>query len=122
MFHGIEPSHKREQFIMDAAASPGMAQVLFSYAPIILIFVVFYLLILRPQTQAAKAHVALLAALAKGDAILTNGGVLGRIEKVDADLLTLKVNHQDSVLVARSAVERKLTDNEAKVLASLLKK
>jgi preprotein translocase subunit YajC len=107
---------------MDAAANPGMAQVIFSYAPIILIFLVFYFLILRPQSQAAKAHAALLAGLAKGDAVLTTGGLLGRIEKVDEGLLTLKVNNEDHMLVVRAAVERKLSDAEAKVLAGVLKK
>lgn len=107
---------------MDAAANAGMAQVIFSYAPIILIFLVFYFLILRPQSQAAKAHAALLAALAKGDTVLTTGGVLARVEKVDEGIVTLKVNGEDLMMVARHAVERKLTEAEAKVLAGLLKK
>lgn len=104
------------------AANPGMAQVLFSYAPIILIFLVFYFLILRPQSNAAKAHAALLAALSKGDSVLTSGGIVGRIEKVDGGFVTLKVNNEDHMLVARAAVERKLSDDEAKVLAGVLKK
>lgn len=105
---------------MEQAASPGMGQLLFSYAPIILIFLVFYFLILRPQSQAAKSHAALLAGLAKGDMVLTTGGVLGRVEKVAEGLLTLRINHEDTVMVARPAVERKLSDAEAKVFQSVL--
>jgi preprotein translocase subunit YajC len=106
-----------------AAAAPNAgAQMLFSYAPIILIFAVFYFLILRPQQQAAKAQAAMLAALAKGDDVLLNGGVMGRISGADAATLTLKVNAEDSILAARDGVARKLSAEESKALDHLLSK
>lgn len=64
-----------------AAAGP-MAGIL-QMAPLVLIFVVFYLLLIRPQQQQAKKHRAKLAAVKKGDQVVTGGGLVGKVTRVD---------------------------------------
>ncbi len=62
-----------------------------SFLPLILIFVIFYFLLIRPQSKKAKEHKALLENLKKGDKIMTSGGIHGLIEDIDGETLTLKV-------------------------------
>ena len=73
-------------FISDALAQPASAATpessLLSFLPLIGIFVLFYFLLIRPQVKRTKEHKTLLGALAKGDEIVTGGGVLGRITEV----------------------------------------
>lgn len=73
------------------AAPQGPKDILMSFAPLILIFVIFYFLLIRPQSQKAKQHKEVLANLKKGDKVMTNGGILGMIDDVDGDVMTLKI-------------------------------
>ncbi len=66
-----------------AAPSAGGAGFLIQMAPLLLIFVVFYFLLIRPQQKRAKEHRALLDAVKKGDQVVTAGGVLGKVTKVE---------------------------------------
>ena len=59
--------------------------------PIILMFIVLWFLMIRPQMKKAKQHKALLEALAKGDEVVTQGGILGRIVKVDENYVTVEI-------------------------------
>ncbi|MDX1556142.1 MAG: preprotein translocase subunit YajC, partial [Xanthomonadales bacterium] len=63
-------------YAQDAAPQGGG---LMSFLPLIIIFVIFYFLLIRPQMKRAKEHRALVAGLAKGDEVVTNGGLLGKI-------------------------------------------
>ena len=66
-------------FISDAwaqAAPAGQGDPLMSFLPLIFIFVVFYFLLIRPQSKKAKEHREMVKALAKGDEVVTNGGLL----------------------------------------------
>jgi preprotein translocase subunit YajC len=65
------------------AASDGGAALLFNIVPIILVFVIFYFLMFRPQQQAAKAQRDKLNAVKKGDTVVTGGGVIGKVTKVE---------------------------------------
>jgi preprotein translocase subunit YajC len=58
-------------------------------APMLLMFAVFYFLLIRPQQKKTKQHRSMLNALQKGDHVLTNGGLLGRIVEVEGDILTV---------------------------------
>lgn len=101
----------------DAAAatgSAGIAGMAFSYMPILLIFVIFYFLIIRPQGQAAKQHAALLAALKRGDVVLTDGGLVGEITHVSEGFVQVRLNHDNVVSVARPAIRKVLTGDAAK--------
>jgi len=93
-------------FISDAmaAAPQGQADPLTSFLPLILIFVVFYFLLIRPQSKKAKEHKQMVEALAKGDEVITNGGLLGRIARVGDNFIELDVGNEVIVKVQRQAV------------------
>lgn len=67
------------------APGAGSADMLYQMAPFILIFVIMYFLILRPQQKRVKEHQAMVKALRKGDTIVTSGGVVGKVTKVIDD-------------------------------------
>ncbi|RVT97492.1 preprotein translocase subunit YajC [Rhodovarius crocodyli] len=68
-------------FAQDAAA-PGAAGMVMQLAPLILIFVVFYFLLIRPQQKKAKEHRAMLETLKRGDRVITAGGIVAVVKKV----------------------------------------
>jgi preprotein translocase subunit YajC len=74
------------------AASGSTAGTLGTILPLVLIFVVFYFLLIRPQTKRAKEHREMVAKLATGDEVVTNGGILGRITEVGESFVTLQVS------------------------------
>ena len=76
-------------FAQTPSAAPGGD--LMAFLPMILIFVVFYFLLIRPQTKRAKEHREMIGKLAAGDEVVTNGGVLGRITEVGEGFVTLQV-------------------------------
>ncbi|MGI9335946.1 MAG: preprotein translocase subunit YajC [Gammaproteobacteria bacterium] len=94
-------------FISDAYAqgsAPGGSDPLLSFLPIVLIFAVFYFLMIRPQQKRAKEHKAMVEALNKGDEVVTNGGVLGKITKVGDHFVTIEVAQGSEMRVQRGAV------------------
>jgi len=82
------------------AGQPGMGDFVF----LILLFVVFYFLLLRPQMKKAKEHKKVVSELAKGDEVVTVGGLLGRITHVGDDFITLEVAEGLQVKVQRQSV------------------
>ncbi len=92
-------------FISDAmaAAPQGQGDALTSLLPLVLIFIVFYFLLIRPQSKKAKEHKQMVEALTKGDEIVTNGGLLGRITKVGDNFVELEVADGVTVKVQRQA-------------------
>ncbi len=92
-------------FISDAmAADPLQGDALTSFLPLIVIFVIFYFLLIRPQSKKAKEHKQMVEALAKGDEVVTNGGILGKIVKIGDNFVALEVAEGMQVKVQRSAV------------------
>ena len=93
-------------FISDAlaAAPQGQGDPLMSFLPLIFIFVVFYFLLIRPQTKKAKEQKQMIEALAKGDEVVTSGGLLGRISKVGDNFIELDISEGVTVKVQRHAV------------------
>ncbi len=89
-----------------AAAVPAAATGggLISFIPLIAIFVIFYFLLIRPQSKRAKEHRAMVAALAKGDEVVTNGGILGRIVELGDTVVTVEIADGISVKVQRQAI------------------
>lgn len=75
---------------------------------IVLMFGAFYALLLRPQRRNMAAHQALMASLQEGDDVMTMGGIYGRVQKLDDDVIELEVAPGTSFRVARSAVSRKV--------------
>jgi len=72
-------------FAQTAGAAPGGAAVFAQFLPIILIFVIFYFLLIRPQQQKMKQHRAMVEALRRGDEVVTSGGIIGKVSKVAED-------------------------------------
>jgi len=71
-----------------AAAGGGMSAMLLQLAPFLLIFVVFYFLLIRPQQQRAKKHREMIDNLRRGDEVVTQGGLIGKITKIsDGDAM-----------------------------------
>ena len=89
------------------AQSPagGAEGGLLSFLPIIIMFVVLYFLMIRPQMKRAKEQKAMVDALQKGDEVITAGGVLGRITKVSDAYVTVEIAANTEVSVQRSAVQ-----------------
>ena len=73
------------------------------FVPLILIGVIFYFLLIRPQNQRMKAHRQMLSEIVRGDKIVTNGGLVGKVKKVADDELTVDFGGQ-SIQVVRSMV------------------
>ena len=72
-------------------AAGGPMESVMQFLPIILMFVVLYFLMIRPQQKKAKEHKALLEALGKGDEVVTQSGMVGRITKVSDDFVTVEI-------------------------------
>ncbi|MEK9942634.1 MAG: preprotein translocase subunit YajC, partial [Gammaproteobacteria bacterium] len=79
--------------ISDAWAQAGgeAGGSLFSLLPLVVIFVLFYFLLIRPQQKRAKQHKEMVAALKKGEEIVTNGGLLGKVIDVDDNFVTVEI-------------------------------
>ncbi len=84
---------------------PGSA--LMGMMPLVLMFVIFYFLLIRPQQKRAKEHKAMLEALKRGDEVITTGGIHGKITGVTDDVLTVEIAPNVKVRVSRSAVAAK---------------
>ncbi|MCC7271857.1 MAG: preprotein translocase subunit YajC [Alphaproteobacteria bacterium] len=67
------------------SAGGGQTDMLMSLAPLVLIFVVFYFLLIRPQQKRMKDQKAMLAALRRGDKVVTGGGIIGTVARVPSD-------------------------------------
>ena len=79
------------------AAAPNP---LLQFMPLILIFAVFYFLLIRPQQKKAKEHQSFLQALKKGDAVVTNGGIHGKITGITDKVVTLEIADNMRIKVA----------------------
>jgi preprotein translocase subunit YajC len=73
------------------AAPSGSTAILFQMAPLVLIFVIFYFLMIRPQQTAMKAHKAKLAAVKKGDSVVTGGGLVGKVTRVEDEQVEVEI-------------------------------
>jgi preprotein translocase subunit YajC len=92
-------------FIASAYAQDASTQGgLLSFLPLIVIFVVFYFLLIRPQMKRAKEHKALVSQLAVGDEIVTNGGLLGRIAQVGDSFVTVELAENVKIKLQKHAV------------------
>ncbi len=74
------------------------------FLPLIIIFVIFYFLLIRPQMKRAKEHKNLVAGLGNGDEVVTNGGLLGKITKVGESFITLELADNVQIKIQRHAV------------------
>ncbi|MEE9346679.1 MAG: preprotein translocase subunit YajC [Robiginitomaculum sp.] len=87
---------------MQAAPSPSAGFM--NIMPLILIFGIFYVLLIRPQQKRAKEHQALLQTVTRGDNIVTNGGILGKVVKAADDELTIEIAEGVRIKMLRAAI------------------
>ena len=81
-----------------------MQDSLMSMLPLVLMFVVLYFVMIRPQMKKQKEHRAMIDAVTKGDEVVTAGGVLGKISKLGESFLGLEVSNGVEIQIQRSAV------------------
>ena len=81
-----------------------------SFLPLIILFAIFYFLIIRPQQKHQKSHKEMLAALEKGDKIITTGGLIAVIVKPEEDFIKIKLNEDTVVKLDRAYVAKKVED------------
>ena len=99
-----------------AAEAPGQPDPIMSFLPLILIFVVFYFLLIRPQQKRAKEHKAMVQALKKGDWVVTTGGLLGRVTDLGENFVKLQVADGVELKVQRPAVAALMPKDSVKEL------
>lgn len=88
-----------------AAAAPGGADILIQFVPFILIFVVMWFLILRPQQKRAKAHQEMVKSVRRGDTIVTSGGFIAKVSKIiDDNELEAEIAEGVRVRIVRSTI------------------
>ena len=106
----------------EAASAGGMESFLVQVVPLIVIFVVFWFFLIRPQQKRQKEHAKMCDALAKGDEVMTMGGISGRIESVDEQSMALQVASVDGkpvvIRMQRSAAARWFRDPKGFGLSS----
>ena len=94
-----------------SGSGSGFAQ----FIPLILIFVIFYFFLIRPQQKRAKDHKAMVAALKRGDEVVTSGGIVGKVERIlGNDKLDLSISENVTVQVVQSTIQSLLKKPDAK--------
>jgi preprotein translocase subunit YajC len=92
----------------DPAPAGGAAGGFMSFLPLVIIFVIFYFLLIRPQSKRAKEHREMVAKLAKGDEVVAGGGILGRVTDVSESYITVEIADGVAIKVQRPAVTQVL--------------
>src|SRR4051812_39077879 len=110
-----QPSMSSETMLMMQAAAPGGAggttQLVMGILPWLLIFAIFYLLMIRPQQRRVKEHQAAIAAVKKGDDVITGGGIRGRVTKVSDDEAEVEIANGVRVRVVKSTLTGVISGN-----------
>ena len=91
-------------FAFAQSAATQQPSMIASFMPLILIFIIFYFLLIRPQQKRAKEHKALLESIKRGDEILTGGGIIGKVLKADQTELIVEISTKVNVKVLHSTV------------------
>ena len=88
--------------LLAAAAPSGGASFFIQTIPLVLVFVIFWFLLIRPQQRKMREHQAEIAAVKKGDRVVTGGGLIGKVTKVDENEIELEVAQGVKVRVVKS--------------------
>ena len=97
--------------VQASPAAGGASALLVGILPWVLIFVIFYLLMIRPQQRRVKEHQAAIAAVKKGDDVITAGGIRGRVTKVSDDEAEVEIAQGVKVRVVKSTLSQVVTGN-----------
>jgi preprotein translocase subunit YajC len=93
-----------EAFAQTATAAAGPESTLMQFLPLVLMFVVLYFIMIRPQMKRQKEAKAMIDALAKGDEVITSGGMIGRIAKLGDTYMHVEVANGVEIQIQRGAV------------------
>ncbi len=96
----------------EEGAGPGGPGGIASMLPFIILIVVFYFLLIRPQQKSAKKHRELLEQLKPGDRVVTRGGIHGRVQSVKDDLLVLEIADNVRIQIEKNAIQGKRVSSE----------
>jgi preprotein translocase subunit YajC len=106
----------------EAATAAQEPSLMGSLAPLVMIFVVFYFLILRPQQKKAKEHVSMLNELSKGESVVLNSGIIGKIADVGEKEITLEVSDGVCLQVRKDFISEKIKKESQKKASGSTKK
>ncbi len=95
-------------FISNAYAATAAATDFTSFLPLIVIFVLFFFMIIRPQMKQAKEQRNMIAALQKGDEVVTTGGIVGKVTKVSEAFINLEIAPDTEITVQKHAIQSAL--------------
>jgi preprotein translocase subunit YajC len=91
-------------FAASSASANGGAALFMQFAPLVLIFVVFYFLLIRPQQRRMKEHANKIAAVKRGDNVVTGGGLIGKVTKVEDDHVEIEIAQGVKVRAVKSTL------------------
>jgi preprotein translocase subunit YajC len=97
--------------MVQTAPAGGVGPLVVGILPWVLIFVIFYLLMIRPQQRRVKQHQAAIAAVKKGDDVITGGGIRGRVTKVSDDEAEVEIAQGVKIRVIKSTITQVLDRN-----------
>jgi len=103
-------------YAQTAATDPGIMGSLTTFLPLILMFVVMYFLMIRPQQKRQRELKAMMDALTKGDEVVTAGGIVGRVSKVTDAYVSLEIATGTEITVQKNAVTTLLPKGTLKAL------
>ena len=103
-------------FISNAYAAAAPATDIMSFLPMVVIFVLFYFMLIRPQMKQAKQHKSMLETLKSGDEVATTGGIVGKVTKVSDGYVTVEVAEGTEIVMQKAAVTLLLPKGTIKAL------
>lgn len=95
-----------------AAGGAGGAAAITQFIPLILIFVIMYFLMIRPQQKKVKEHKAMVEALRRGDQVVTSGGLIGKVVGIDTNEVQLEIAPNVKVRIVRATISQVLSKTE----------
>ncbi len=95
-------------FISNAYAATATTTDFTSFLPLIVIFVLFFFMIIRPQMKQAKEQRNMIAALQKGDEVVTSGGIVGKVTKVTEAFVSVEIAENTEITVQKHAIQTAL--------------
>ena len=95
-------------FISNAYAATATSTDFTSFLPLIVIFVLFFFMIIRPQMKQAKEQRNMIAALQKGDEVVTSGGIVGKVTKVTEAFVVIEIAAETEITVQKHAIQSAL--------------
>lgn len=109
--------------LLDFVISPAFAQAaspapnpIFQFAPLVVLGVIFYFMLIRPQMKRTKEHRQMLGALAKGDEAVTSGGIAGKVTNIGENYVSLEVSDGVSIKIQKAAITSVLPKGTLKAL------